>query len=343
MKKVVAAMLMGSAITAGCAGPQLATSPTSSSDEAEAGKAMRSERLPPELRVQGGEQVSMVRRVERRTRPAAQKVCARTLDRETCRRQYRKINVLVKPDDDTINATADIHGNVTFYGGLVRRIGSDDELAGVMAHEMAHVLLKHNEKSRQNMTAGLVVGGLITGLAAAAGGPCYTAQCADVRADLVGAGMEVGAAVGSIAYSPEMELEADQLATYIVSEAGYDLYAARKLFIRLARMGRSGGVAGQKALAGFLRTHPTDARRIAHWNATRRLIESGQQRPESVKSVQARERRARLAGKCEQLHRKYPKCPDWGKGRFEGLTGRLGRMTKGICPLTAPESCTGPG
>ena len=33
-------------------------------------------------------------------------------------------------------------------GGLVRRMGSDDEIAGVMGHEMAHVPLKHNEKFR---------------------------------------------------------------------------------------------------------------------------------------------------------------------------------------------------
>ena len=47
--------------------------------------------------------------------------------------------------------------------------------------------------------------------------------------------MQAGAVAGRIRYSPEMELEADQLATYIVREAGYDLRAARKLFIRMAR------------------------------------------------------------------------------------------------------------
>ena len=85
---------------------------------------MHSEALPPELRTSGVEQVEMVRRVERRIRPATEKVSARTLDRETCRGQYRKITVHVKPNDGIIDATADIHGNVTFYGGPVRRVGA---------------------------------------------------------------------------------------------------------------------------------------------------------------------------------------------------------------------------
>ena len=97
----------------------------------------------------------------------------------------------------------------------------------------------------------------------------------------------------------------NQLATYIVDEAGYDLYAARKLFIRLARTGRRGGTAGKRALAGFLRTHPTDAKRVAHWSATRRLIESGQDRPESTRRVAERERAERRAARCEQLYREY--------------------------------------
>jgi len=139
---------------------------------------MQSEALPPDLQTSGVEHVEMVRRVERRIRPATEKVCARTLDRETCWGQYRKITVHVKPEDHTINATADIEVNVTLYGGLVRRAGSDDEVAGVMGHEMAYVLLKHNEKAAAEHppAVGMVIGGLIPGAIAASAGPCYTVQ-----------------------------------------------------------------------------------------------------------------------------------------------------------------------
>ena len=87
----------------------------------------------PELRARGDEQVAMVRRVRQRIWPATRKVCARTLDRETCTRQYRNIRIKVKPEDDTINVTADVRGNVTLHDGLMRRIGSDAEFAGVMS------------------------------------------------------------------------------------------------------------------------------------------------------------------------------------------------------------------
>ena len=77
--------------------------------------------------------------------------------------------------------------------------------------------------------AGMVIDGLITGAIAASAGPCYVAQCMNTRTDLLESGMQGGAVVGRIRYSPE--LEADRLATHIVREAGYDLRAARKLFI----------------------------------------------------------------------------------------------------------------
>ena len=67
-------------VAAGCAGPQLATSPVTRSDEVEASIMMQSEALPPELQTSGVEQVEIVRRVERRIRPATEKVCARPRD-----------------------------------------------------------------------------------------------------------------------------------------------------------------------------------------------------------------------------------------------------------------------
>ena len=124
MRRRWAGMACSVMLATGCAGPQLATSPVTAREEAEANRAMHSEALPPELRTSGVEQVEMVRRVERRIRPATEKVSARTLDRETCRGQHRKITVHVKPNDGIIDATADIHGNVTFYDGPVRWVGA---------------------------------------------------------------------------------------------------------------------------------------------------------------------------------------------------------------------------
>ena len=92
----------------------------------------------------------------------------------------------------------------------------------------------------------MVFGGLITGAIAASAGRCYKTQCTNARTDLLESGMQAGAVAGRIRYNPEMELEADQLATYIVCEAGYDLRAARKLSSSAWR-GRNSGLRGPGA------------------------------------------------------------------------------------------------
>lgn len=158
------------AVLTGCAGPELHREAVTGSDLREARKQMNSEPLPAEKGTAGYEQHAMVKRVEKRIRPATRKVCRQTLDEQTCRTRYAKIKVSVKPEDEKINTYADIDGNVVFHGGLVCRAGSEDEIAGVMGHEMAHVLLRHNEKSSANQTMGMVVGGLIGANGSTGGG-----------------------------------------------------------------------------------------------------------------------------------------------------------------------------
>ena len=211
---------------------------------------MQSEALPPDLQTSGVEHVEMVRRVERRIRPATEKVCARTLDRETCRGQYRKITVHVKPEDHTINATADIEVNVTLYGGLVRRAGSDDEVAGVMGHEMAYVLLKHNEKAAAEHPPAVGIGDRRAQSRAPsprARGRATPYNCMNARNDLLESGLQAGAVAGRIRYRPKTDLEADQFATYIVKTVHLPIgsvvvEATRKTTAskRLKRSGRRG-------------------------------------------------------------------------------------------------------
>lgn len=335
------AAILGATIATGCAGPQLASESVTGSEISQARRAMAAEAIPAPMDARGAGQTALVRRVEARLRPAAEAVCRRTLGYGECSTRYRKIRVVTKPYDDTINATADIRGEVTMYGGLLRRVGSEDEVAGVLAHEMAHVLLSHNEKGRTNAAVGMVVGGLIIGaivLGASGQGGCYSQQCQEAQRDLMELGVKAGGAVGSRSYSPEMELEADQLATYIVHEAGYDVDAARKLFIRLTRIERRASRQGRKGLVGFLKTHPTDARRIAHWAAASRNISAGARAPRTKAAVAADRREARRSARCERLHAQYPRCPDWGRSGLPDW-GRAQRIGAGICPVWGAGDC----
>lgn len=340
LQKWAATVAIPLALT-GCAGTELHQEAVTSNDLHEARRQMDSAPLPAEKGTAGYEQHTMVKRVEERIRPATQKVCKRTLEAETCQTQYAKIKVSVKPEDETINAYADVNGNVVFYGGLVRRAGSDDEIAGVMGHEMAHVLLRHNEKSSTNQAVGLVVGGLISAVVVGSMGPCYTAQCSQAQSDLLETGMAAGAAAGAVTYSPEMELEADQLGAYIVKEAGYDVAKARNFFIRMARTDRQAAARGHKGAVGYMLTHPADDARIAHWNNTMQRIREGRKAPETKQAIAARAAALKERDRCENLYAEYPDCPYWGRQGWTNQTKRWGLVVKGVCPAL-PGECPGP-
>ncbi len=70
-------------------------------------------------------------------------------------------------DDDMINAFATLGGNVFFFRGLLEQVPDENTLAMVMAHEIAHVKLRHPIKS---LGRAIVVGTAISIISAAAGG-----------------------------------------------------------------------------------------------------------------------------------------------------------------------------
>ena len=111
------------------------------------------------------------------------------------------MKVRVFPDDDTINAFAAADGTLGFYGGFVRMTGND-ELAAVFAHEVAHILFGHNQKTSANTATGMLLGGA---LGLALGAALYQpGMDTDFISDLGNTGMEAGYGAGSVAYSPEM-------------------------------------------------------------------------------------------------------------------------------------------
>ena len=163
--------------------------------------------------------------------------------------------VLVADDPDTINAYADQDDQITVYTGLMDRL-AEPELAAVLAHEYAHVMLGHVGKSQTNALVGGVALSVLLGGVSAATGVTFEPGSYVEMADL-------GMTVGSRVYSPEMELEADRLAVYMISEAGYPRTAMRDALVRLHRAHAEAQTSGLGAV-GFLETHPSDDRRIAH-------------------------------------------------------------------------------
>lgn len=143
-------------------------------------------------------------------------------------------------DRPGLNAAALPDGTVVLWRGLVEAVDEGviptDELAGVLAHELAHIELGHG---RQRAVQELLAGPLIGRLSLLAGGA--------VGREAVGKGVDLlrkGA-------SREAELEADALAQRLLRRAGLDPHGLERFLARLERQAPD-----QPAWAELLSTHP---------------------------------------------------------------------------------------
>jgi len=142
-----------------------------------------------------------------------------------------------------INAWCMPGGKMAVYSGLIDRLRvTDDELAAVMGHEIAHALREHGrERASQAMAQGLA----LSVLGAAVGASNSTVQLAQVVTDVT----------INLPNSRGHEQEADRVGVELAARAGYDPRAAVTLWQKMARA--SGGGPPQ-----FLSTHPSPQNRI---------------------------------------------------------------------------------
>jgi predicted Zn-dependent protease len=145
-----------------------------------------------------------------------------------------------------LNAFAVPGGYVFVFSGLVSRITNDDELAGVLGHEMGHVSGHHivrEEQQGQVWTAASLLGVLLSAINPVAGAAAIgVAQTAQLK------------------YSREFEQEADYFGLRYADAAGYDPHALGSFFKTLLAEQRinSAGV------PPYMLTHPVTEDRVAH-------------------------------------------------------------------------------
>jgi Zn-dependent protease with chaperone function len=123
--------------------------------------------------------------------------------------------------DDVKNAYAD-GKNIVIYKGMMDFFKSDEELALVLSHELAHNSMKHIDAKKRNATLGGIIG-LLVDVAAAAGG-------VNTNGDFTRLAMNAG----SGAYSVEFEQEADYVGLYFMAIAGYKIDDAPNFWRRMA-------------------------------------------------------------------------------------------------------------
>ena len=162
--------------------------------------------------------------------------------------------------DRRINAFATLGGLVGMNAGLVLTAEREDEVAGVLAHEVAHVTQRHvlrsAEKSQQMQLPTMLA--MIGALAAASQSNSRSADDA-MQAAVVGA--QALAVQMQINYTRSNESEADRIGIETLSRAGFDPLGIADFFGRMERASR-GNTGGWQA-PEYLRTHPVTTTRIA--------------------------------------------------------------------------------
>jgi len=186
-------------------------------------------------------------------------------------------------DTETINAFAMPGGSIIVSSGLLKRLNNEAELAGVLAHEIAHVVRKHQLTAIQsNMKADF-----------------WKSVGTSVAADHVRiGGGAVGSTVGNIAkpyildaagnvikdgfflrpLDRGLETDADQLAVVLATRAGYDPYGLAGALQMLAQY-KGGGDA-----ASLFSTHPSPTDRLADLERFMPTVEGHLKQPQLLEA-----------------------------------------------------------
>ncbi|MCB5189404.1 M48 family metallopeptidase [Methylobacillus arboreus] len=150
-----------------------------------------------------------------------------------------------------INAYCMAGGKIMVYTGLLDQIKpSDDELAAVMGHEIAHALREH---VREQMSRAKAQQYGLLGLAAVVG---ISSKNADNAVQTLALGGTLAAVALTLPNSRTAEHEADEIGLELAARAGYNPNAAITLWEKM------GAIGGEKP-PEILSTHPSDASRIA--------------------------------------------------------------------------------
>ncbi len=153
-----------------------------------------------------------------------------------------------------INAFALPGGYIYINRGLINTAGSESEVAGVIGHEIAHVVGRHstNQMSKQLLLTGLVMGaGIGVGAKSERWG------------EIIGALGGVGVALTSMKFSRDHERQADRLGMATMVQSGYDPSGMISMFQRLNTESMKKGSSAMT----FMSTHPLPAERVKNMEA----------------------------------------------------------------------------
>jgi Zn-dependent protease with chaperone function len=203
-------------------------------------------------------------------------------------------------DARDINAFALPGGPMFVNRGMIEAAHNEGEMAGVMAHEISHVALRHATAQQTKATSAKST---IIGLGSILGGAILGGQ----------AGAAVGQTIAQgyfTKYSREYETQADILGSQIMARAGYDPRDLANMFRTIAQQGGSGG-------PEWLSSHPNPGNREQRilQEAAMLRVEGGRSDTAEFRQIQSRLRGYPRAASMEEIARAGQRYPNQGGGQ----------------------------
>ena len=204
-----------------------------------------------------------------------------------------------------INAFALPGGPMYVNRGMIEAARTEGEMAGVMAHEISHVALRHGTAQATKGQKYSILGGIAGIAGTILGGPG------------VGQLAQAPFAVYLLKFSREYETEADILGARIMAQAGYDPRDLANMFRTIEQQGGGGG--------GFLSDHPSPSDRYARINREAQYLRVGPSGNDS-----------REFARIQQRLRGYQGAPSMAEIARSGQRNPVGEPT-GNYPDNAPS------
>jgi hypothetical protein len=207
-----------------------------------------------------------------------------------------------------INAFALPGGPMFLNRGMIESARTEGEMAGVMAHEMSHVVLRHGtaqatkgEKFQIGAIAGQVLGAIVGGAAGS----------------IIAQGSQFGLGTYFLKYSREYESQADILGSQIMARAGYDPQDMANMFKTIEKQGGSNG-------PEFLSDHPNPGNRYARIEEEAKLLRvSGRGDTGQFQAMQARIRGMGKEYTAEEIARRQSGSQNPRSVGTSGISARV--------------------
>ena len=157
--------------------------------------------------------------------------------------------------EDVYNAFAGPGGHIFINSGLFEDMECEEELAGILAHEISHVVCRHiSEKiARASKIGMMTLAGMIAGIVLGVGGSGTAASAVTIGSMAAGQSF-------SLAYSRDNEMQADQVGLMYLAKAGY---SGKGLLTMLNKI-RDKQWFGTDLVPSYLMTHPAVEERLIY-------------------------------------------------------------------------------